>query len=118
DAVIEHEPALRRAYGLRAAAYLQRRCAPLSRLDEILLVRFPVKAVRGGRQMNRGTGVAMAVWRSEEVEFAERPRQRPELAGDLAFEIQHVLVLVIEHQAAQVPIEAVRRSIERCGVTR
>src|SRR5690606_40112104 len=48
-----------------------------------------------------------------EEQLPERPRLRPMLAVDQAFEDQHVLVLMIEDDPLERPVERIVRTIER-----
>src|SRR5690606_4846158 len=57
-----------------------------------------------------------ARWIGEELR-AERPGLRPVFAPDQPLENQHVLVLVVEHDALELPVEQVVRGIERGRVT-
>ncbi len=60
-----------------------------------------------------GPGAPVGSRRIGEIEIAQRAGLRPILAVDPALEDQHVLVLMVEHDVLEAPVEAVLRTVER-----
>ena len=109
DAVPEREPAAVGEYGRGAAAHAGCGRGAGARPDPRVAVRLPVQRIGRGGEVDRGTGAPLTTRRVSEVEIAERPCLRPVLAIDTAFEDQHILVLVIEDDVLERPVEAVGR---------
>src|SRR5690606_32627736 len=109
-------PALARHLGQdRRSAAADPRCggSPGMRSDGRLDMRHPVPRIGAGGVVDRRPCMPWAARRIGEEQRAERPRLRPILAADEAFEDQHVFVLVIEYDAFELPVECVVGAVER-----
>jgi hypothetical protein len=76
-----------------------------------LEMRPPVTRIGRGGEIDRRAGAPFAAGGIGEIEVAERPRLRPVSPVDPPLEDQHVLVLVIQHEAVERPVEPVRGDI-------
>src|SRR3546814_4214280 len=110
-------PRLRQDRG-RGAAQAGRRDRRRVRTDAGLAIRLPVKPVGRGREVDRRTGAPFASWRIGEVKLAQRPGLRPVMPVYQSLEDHHVLVLMIEDDVLEPPVEAVGGTVKHCGMAR
>src|SRR3546814_18310683 len=78
---------------------------------------FPTRRSSGvGREVDRRTGAPFASWRIGEVKLAQRPGLRPVMPVYQSLEDHHVLVLMIEDDVLEPPVEAVGGTVKHCGM--